>query len=208
MDVSHFLTDIEGFVRDDGAIAVAVVLFLEAIGVPLPGESLLIFSGILAGKGELAPASLFAAAWVGAVAGDNAGFLIGRFVGRRLILHHGARVGLTAARYEKVEAAFTRYGPATVAAARFVAVLRQLNGLVAGTGGMAWRRFAIFDALGAALWVAVWGGGAYLFGGALESRLVPFAEHVAAHVGAPTLLAAAGLVLIVVAGVFVLRRRR
>ena len=208
MDVSHLLADIEGFVRADGAVAVAVILFLEAVGMPLPGESLLIFSGILAGKGELAPATLFVAAWVGAIAGDNAGFLIGRFVGRRLILHYGARIGLTAARYEKVEAAFTRYGPVTVAFARFVAVLRQLNGLVAGTGGMEWRRFVVFDALGAAAWVAVWGGGSYLFGSALESRLVPFAEHVAAHVGAPTLLAAGGLVLIVVAAVFVLRRRR
>lgn len=208
MDVSHLLTDIEGFVRADGAIAVAVIVFLEAIGAPLPGESLLIFSGILAGKGELAPASLFAAAWIGAIAGDNAGFLIGRFVGRGLILRHGVRVGLTPARYETVEAAFARYGPVTVAFARFVAVLRQLNGLVAGTGGMDWRRFAIFDALGAAVWVAVWGGGSYLFGGALESRLVPFAEHVAAHVGAPTLLAAGGLLLLVVAAVFVLRRRR
>ena len=208
MDFSHLLADIEGFVRADGAVAVAVILFLEAIGMPLPGESLLIFSGILAGKGELAPAPLFVAAWVGAIAGDNAGFLIGRFVGRRLILHYGARIGLTAERYEKVEAAFTRYGPVTVAFARFVAVLRQLNGLVAGTGGMAWRRFVVFDALGAAAWVAVWGGGSYLFGGALESRLVPFAEHVAAHVGAPALLAAGGLVLIVVAAVVVLRRRR
>ncbi len=55
-----------------------------------------------------------------------------------------------------MEAVFARYGPVTVAFARFVNILRQLNGVVAGMLKMGWRRFLVFNALGGALWVSVW----------------------------------------------------
>jgi membrane protein DedA with SNARE-associated domain len=71
------------------------------------------------------------------VLGDNVGYWIGRKLGRAAVSRHGARIGLTAARFDAVEAMFARYGAATVAFARFVNILRQLNGVVAGTLGMA-----------------------------------------------------------------------
>ena len=64
-------------------------------------------------------------------------------------------------RFDAVERVFARYGAATVAFARFVNVLRQLNGIVAGTLGMEWQRFLVFNALGAALWVTLWVLGAF-----------------------------------------------
>lgn len=196
--MEHLFGSLEPFVHAYGAFAVGVVLFFESLGAPLPGESLLVFSGLLAAKGEVSLTGLLAAAFVGSMMGDNAGYLIGRAVGRRLVIHHGARVGLTEARYLKVEAAFDRFGPAAVAFARFFNVLRQLNGIVAGTAGMAWPRFLVCNALGAALWVGVWGLGAYFFGDKIEGglkhlgRLVrdPSTE-VALAVGAAALVAAA-----------------
>ena len=63
---------------------------------------------------------------------------------------------MTAERLRKVEAVFARYGPLTVGFARFLNVLRQLNGVVAGTMAMDWRRFLVFNAFGGALWAVAW----------------------------------------------------
>ena len=64
----------------------------------------------------------------------------------------------------KIEEVFARYGPVTVAFARFVNILRQLNGVVAGTLNMDWRQFLIFNAVGGALWVLVWGFAGFYLG--------------------------------------------
>src|SRR5262249_41510852 len=100
--------------------------------------------------------ALLICAWAGAVLGDNVGYLIGRKLGRAAVARYGAKIGLDGARFAAVEGVFARYGAATVAFARFVNVLRQLNGVVAGTLGMSWSRFLLFNALGAALWVGLW----------------------------------------------------
>ncbi|MFL9828466.1 DedA family protein [Rhodoplanes sp. SY1] len=154
--LTHLVAALEPLIRDYGAGAVAVIILLESLGLPLPGETLLVFASALAGRGELSLPTLMAGAWIGAVMGDNIGYLIGRYGGRALVLRFGSTIGLDAARLATVEAAFARWGPVTVAGARFVAVLRQLNGIVAGTLGMAWRRFLVFNAIGAALWVGAW----------------------------------------------------
>jgi membrane protein DedA with SNARE-associated domain len=95
-------------------------------------------------------------AWAGSVLGDNVGYVIGRTLGRATISRYGAKIGLTDARMRAIERIFARYGSATVLFARFFSILRQLNGIVAGTLGMSWWRFLLFNAIGAALWVAVW----------------------------------------------------
>ncbi|MBV8793142.1 MAG: DedA family protein [Pseudolabrys sp.] len=137
---------------------------LESFGMPLPGESLLVFAAIMAGRGKLSFPVLLFAAWAGAVVGDNIGYWIGHSVGNTFITRYGARIGLTQARLTKVEAVFRKYGVITVAFARFVNVLRQLNGIVAGTLEMHWWTFVIFNAVGGALWVAVWAGSGFYFG--------------------------------------------
>jgi membrane protein DedA with SNARE-associated domain len=147
-----------------GYAAVFGALLLEAFGLPLPGETALIAGAALAGEGKLHLAPLLACAWLAAVLGDNIGFAIGRFGGRRLIVRYGAKIGITESRLVRVEAVFRRYGGAVVLVARFFALLRQLNGIVAGTVGMGWWRFLSYNAVGAALWVSAWGFGVYYFG--------------------------------------------
>ena len=122
----------------------------------VPGESLLIFASVLAGRGEISLPALIVSAWVGSVTGDNLGYLIGRKFGRATVLRYGAKVGLTDERFRGIESTYIRYGYATVVFARFFSVLRQLNGILAGILGMSWWRFALLDAVGAALWVMVW----------------------------------------------------
>jgi membrane protein DedA with SNARE-associated domain len=155
-EFSHILGTLEPWVHEYGAGAIFLILTLESFGAPLPGESLLIVAAILAGRGEISFPALLFSAWAGAVTGDNIGYLIGRMLGHKLLLRFGGMVGLKSERLRKVEAIFARYGAVTVSFARFFAILRQLNGVVAGSLEMDWRRFLLFNALGGALWVVVW----------------------------------------------------
>jgi len=155
-EFGHVMRALEPWLHHYGDAAIFLVLTLESLGLPLPGESLLIVAAILAGRGELSFFGLFFSAWAGAVLGDNIGYLIGRILGRHLLRRYGKKIGLTAERLGRVEAMFVHYGPLTVGFARFLNVLRQLNGVVAGTLEMDWRRFLVFNAFGGALWVLVW----------------------------------------------------
>ena len=102
--------------------------------------------------------------FVAAVAGDNIGFAIGHFGGRALALRWGRYVFLTAERLDKAAAFFDRHGGKIIVVARFIEGLRQANGIVAGISGMHWRRFVVFNVIGAALWVGVWVSVGYLAG--------------------------------------------
>lgn len=155
-DIESLLGSITPLVRDYGAVAVMIVLTLESLGMPLPGETLLIFASALAAHGDISFPSLLVLAWTGAVLGDNIGYTIGKVFGRHLVLRYGGIIGLNAKRMSTVEALFARYGAVTVCFARFFSILRQLNGIVAGTLGMDWRKFLAFNALGGALWVLAW----------------------------------------------------
>lgn len=165
MSFAHLFSDAEAFLSAHGPVAVGVIIFLESFGLPLPGETMLILSGAMAGRGEMHLVPLIAFAWSAAVAGDCVGYVIGMRLGRSLLIHHGGRIGLTEARYARVERAFNRYGPIAVAFARFFDILRQLNGIVAGTAGMPFVRFLMFNMIGATLWVGLWSIGSYVFAG-------------------------------------------
>ena len=161
--MEHLVAGLEHFVSDYGVVAVFVILTLEALGAPVPGETLLIFASVLVGRGDMSLPKLLILAWAGSVLGDNIGYWIGRKLGRAAVSRYGAKIGLDAARFDAIEGVFARYGGATVAFARFFNVLRQLNGIVAGTLGMDWWRFLLFNAAGAALWVGLWVLGAFYF---------------------------------------------
>ena len=164
LDIAQLISDAEPLIRHYGVLVVTVVLTFESFGAPLPGESLLIVASVLAGRGDISFPALLFFAWLGAVLGDNIGYVIGKMLGRAAILRYGQKIGLTTDRLQKIEEIFTRFGPATVAFARFVNILRQLNGVVAGTLNMDWRRFLIFNALGGALWVLFWGFAGFFLG--------------------------------------------
>ncbi len=160
------------FIAQYGYGALFGVLFAESFGLPLPGEAFLITASFLATQGQLNIWLVGLTAWIAVVLGDNAGYAIGRFGGRRLIIRHGARVGISAERLNKTERFFSHYGPEIVIVARFFPVLRQLNGIVAGSAGMSWKRFVSYNALGGLLWVGVWSSGVYYFGSQIETWLM------------------------------------
>jgi membrane protein DedA with SNARE-associated domain len=148
-----------------GYLAVGGLVFLEDFGVPVPGETVLIAAAIYAGAGRLNVAAVGALAFVAAVVGDNIGYVIGRFGGRELVVRWGRYVFLTPERLALAEDFFGRHGGKVVTVARFIEVLRQANGIIAGTSRMPWkRRFLPFQMLGAALWVGLWTSVGYLAG--------------------------------------------
>jgi membrane protein DedA with SNARE-associated domain len=155
--------DVEHLIMVYGALALFVVIYFESFGVPLPGESALIAASLLATRGDLDLGHVFLAAFLGGVLGDSTGYLIGHVGGRRLLERYGPLVKLTPERLAQVESLAHRRGFLMVLTARFVVVLRQLNGLVAGSVGMPWTHFVAANGLGGALWAGLWTLGPYYF---------------------------------------------
>jgi membrane protein DedA with SNARE-associated domain len=151
-----------------GYLGIALVVFIESFGVPAPGETAIIAGATYAGRGHLNVMLVAMVAFLAAVTGDSLGYLIGRTGGRPLVLRYGRYVRLTPQRLDHVETFMTRHGPKVVVVARFVEGLRQFNGIIAGATGMPWARFLLFNAVGAAAWVAVWTTGGYLAGNHLS----------------------------------------
>lgn len=160
-DLAH---TVHQYIRDYGYLAVFVGIFLEDFGLPVPGETLLVTAAAVAAKEGLNIWMIAGFAWVGAVLGDNIGFLIGHSGGHALLIRHGSRIGITAKRLAKVERFVERYGAPVIVVARFVVIARQLNGIAAGSLGMHWLKFLTFNCIGAALWVGFWSTLAYWLG--------------------------------------------
>ena len=121
---------------------------------------MLIAGAVLASHGSLNIYWLLLVAWAGAVNGDGIGYLVDAKGGNKLLTRYGGRIGITEERFQKVEA-FFRSATATSSSCsrQFFVILRQFNGIVAGTAGKYVRpRFFIYNAIGSALWVGFWGG--------------------------------------------------
>ncbi len=156
---------LHGLVQGHGTWVVAVIIFLESMGVPLPGESLLIAAALYAatvGGLNIGWVVLFAA--IGAIMGDNAGYLLGREIGRRALVRWGSKVGLTDERLTLGEYLFDRHGPKLVFFGRFTAFLRTVVALLAGAVHMPWPRFLFWNAVGGICWTCLYGFGAYFLG--------------------------------------------
>jgi membrane protein DedA with SNARE-associated domain len=159
-----FLNALSSPLQHYGLWVIFLLIMLEDFGIPVPGETILIAGAIYAGAGRLNIVAVGIVGFVAAIIGDNIGFAIGHFGGRALALRWGKYVFLTEERLDKAEGFFDRRGAIVITFARFVEGLRQANGIIAGITGMHWRRFLIFNALGAALWVGTWVSLGYLAG--------------------------------------------
>ncbi len=160
---------------------VAVVVAFEAMGVPLPGESLLIGGGIYcATTHKLSIAWVLVAASIGAIVGDNAGYAIGRSAGTRVLVRYGRRFGITEDRMTLGRYLFRRYGGSVVLIGRFVAVLRTFVALLAGANRMPWPRFLIWNAIGGIVWSVGYGLAAYEAGELIRRVEAPAAIAMAA----------------------------
>jgi membrane protein DedA with SNARE-associated domain len=164
--MSHSILDLlRNAVVHYGYWAVGAALLLENAGVPVPGETILLLASFLAySQQELQLGWIIAVATIAATLGDNLGFALGYYGGRPLLERYQALFRIQQTTLERGERLFARYGAVTVFFARFVFGMRIIAGPMAGVLRMPWRRFLIFNFLGAALWVTVISGAGYLFG--------------------------------------------
>lgn len=189
--MSGFLAGFEQLLAEYGVAALFVTVTLESLGAPLPGESAIVAAAAGAALGKVSIVHVALTAFLGSVLGDNIGYLIGRRFGRPVILRYGRRLGITEAAVARAENIMRRRGPIIVVVARFVVLLRQLNGLVAGTSRMPWTHFLAANVVGAALWVGVWTTLAYRLG--READALPWIWH---HLGLIAAVVVPGLILV------------
>lgn len=141
----------------------------ESAGLPVPGETALLVSAVLAGDGRLAPWGVALAGFTGAVLGDNLGYWAGRRFGLRLARLPVLRRLYTPDRLAAAERLSAGRGAFTaVFLARFAVVLRVLGGPLAGMHRMPWPRFLLANAAGAAVWTGLVVTAGLLIGGNLH----------------------------------------
>jgi membrane-associated protein len=164
--MAHHMVDIlrEAIVHY-GYWAIAVALLLENTGIPVPGETVLLLASFLAySQHELQLSSIIIVGTVAATLGDNLGYAVGRRGGRPLLERYRELLCIRPATLERGDRLFAQYGAVAVFFARFVFGLRIVGGPLAGVLRMSWKKFLLFNFLGASLWVTAVATVGYLFG--------------------------------------------
>ena len=168
------LSNLPDLISTYGCWVVAVVVTLESMGVPLPGETMLVAVAINAAQtGQPHIAAVIGAAAAGAILGDNIGYWIGRQFGYPLVVRYGRFIRLTEPRIKLGQYLFLRYGGRIVFLGRFVAEIRTFGALLAGINCMDWRRFLAANAASGITWATVYGLGGYLIGDQVPRLLGP-----------------------------------
>ena len=159
-----------------GYWAVFVFIAIESMGIPFPGETMLLVAAIYAGTTHrLSILLVIVAAASGAILGDNLGFIIGRVGGYRLLRRYGHYIRLDERKLKLGQYLFMKHGGKVVFFGRFVAVLRAWAAFLAGTNRMRWPGFLLFNALGGIVWATLFGLGGYYLGDSIHRLTGPVA---------------------------------
>ncbi len=152
-----------------GYAAVFAFVMVESLGVPFPGETMVITAALYAGvTHNLSVWLIWAAAAAGAIVGDNIGFGIGYWGGYRILLRYGPKIRLNEAKLKVGRLVFAEHGGKVVFFGRFVSILRTYAAFLAGSNRMAYPRFFAFNASGGILWSGIYALGFYYAGSALK----------------------------------------
>jgi len=174
-----------GLIGTSGYAVLFLLVGLESLGIPLPGETALVTAAALAALGHGSISAVIATAVLGAVLGDNGGYWIGRKGGIALVRRFGRVLHLNESHLARAHAFFERHGPKAVFLGRFIALLRTWAALLAGAARMPYGTFILYNALGAVCWAGGVGTLGYVF-----ARNLPRLEH---YLGQATL---AGVLLV------------
>src|SRR4051812_30113332 len=147
-----------------GYLFIAVFLFVESFGVPIPGETALVTAAALAGGGKLNIVGVFLAATFGSVTGGVTGYWVGQRGGQAIVIRFGRALRLDEQRLERARKFFEEHGASALIVGRFIAVVRSFLGIFAGVAAMPERRFTIYNALGGLIWSLTFSAVGYLFG--------------------------------------------
>jgi undecaprenyl-diphosphatase len=199
VDVEKVLEDVSQALGAWTYLLVAGFAFAETgafVGLLVPGETVMILGGAVAGQGAIDVYILIAIAWAAAFAGDSTSFFVGRRLGREFLMRHGPRFGIGRERLEQVDDYFDRHGGKTIFIGRFVGFVRAFAPFIAGSSGMRYRVFAPYSVLGTGIWVSSAIVLGYLFSRSIDSVL--------SYAGKGAF--ALGALIVIVVGVVALRR--
>src|SRR5919112_2860110 len=202
LDLQSLLHDISHTLGAWTYLLVGLFAFAETgafVGLVVPGETVMLLGGAVAGQGAIDIYLLIAIAWFSAWLGDTTSFFLGRRLGREFVLKHGPRVGISHERFEKVEEYFDRHGGKTIFIGRWISLVRAFAPFIAGSSGMQYRGFVPYSVLGTGLWASL-----HILVGYFFSRSIETAGHYAAR-GAFLL---ATLIALVVGTVYLVRYLR
>ncbi len=156
---------LRGAVVQYGYWAVGAALLLENSGIPVPGETILLLASFLAySEHDLRLPWIIIVGTIAATLGDNLGFALGQRGGRPLLARYQSIFRIQQSTIQRGERLFARYGALTIFFARFVFGMRIIAGPLAGVLRMPWKKFAVFNFMGAAVWVSVISCVGYFFG--------------------------------------------
>jgi membrane-associated protein len=162
-------------------VALWFVIFAEtglAVGFFLPGDSLLVVSGLFAAAGKLNIWFVLIAFFLGSAIGDSTGYWTGRVMGKTLFNREDSFI-FKPSRVEKAHAFFEKYGPKTVILARFVPIVRTFAPIVIGAAEMPYSKFLTYSILGGLLWINSMVLAGYFLGGVIENALgIKLEDHI------------------------------
>jgi undecaprenyl-diphosphatase len=202
LDLQGLLEDFSNALGAWTYLIVGAFAFAETgafVGLVVPGETVMLLGGAVAGQGAIDIYLLIAIAWFAAWAGDTTSFFLGRRLGREFVMRHGPRVGISHERFERVEDYFSRHGGKTIFIGRFISLVRAFAPFIAGSSGMRYRAFVPYSVLGTGLWAS-----AHILIGYFFSRSI---ETAAKYAGKGAFLLAT-LIVVVSVTVFLYRHFR
>jgi undecaprenyl-diphosphatase len=194
LDLQSLLEDLSNALGAWTYLIVGAFAFAETgafVGLVVPGETVMLLGGAVAGQGAIDIYLLIAIAWFSAWLGDSTSFFIGRRLGREFVLKNGPRFGIGHERFEKVEDYFSRHGGKTIFIGRFISLVRAFAPFIAGSSGMRYRAFVPYSILGTGLWAS-----AHILVGYFFSRSI---ESAAKYAGRGAFVLATTIVVIVAA---------
>jgi membrane protein DedA with SNARE-associated domain/membrane-associated phospholipid phosphatase len=201
-DLQRLLEDVSNTLGAWTYLLVGLFAFAETgafVGLVVPGETVMLLGGAVAGQGAVEIYLLIAIAWFAAWMGDTTSFFVGRRLGRGFVIRNGPRFGIGRDRFERVEDYFSRHGGKTIFIGRFVGVVRAFAPFIAGSSGMRYRNFVPYSVLGTGLWST-----AHILIGYVFSRSI---DTAAEYAGRGAFLLGA-LIVAVVGSVLLYRRLR
>jgi membrane protein DedA with SNARE-associated domain len=187
--IIHFL---QGALESYGYIIVFLAIMIESMGVPFPGETMLLIASAVCGTAgsSLSIVGVISSAAGGAIVGDSLGYWIGREGGRKVIKKYGKFVGLTEDRYAKAQEYLKKHGGKAVFFGRFVSIARTWIAVLVGAHHFNYPQFLIYNVLGGVVWAVIYGTIGYVAGTNL-----PLVEKWVSRAGITLTIIAAGVIV-------------
>jgi membrane protein DedA with SNARE-associated domain len=195
-DFENSLARVQPLLERYGYGAAFAAVMAEGMGIPTPGQTLLVAGALEAAEGRMSIALLLVLVIIAAVVGNSVGYAIGRWGGRAAL----EKLKVNPARQQRFDDLFKRRGGMVILLARFLDGFRQLNGIVGGVLRMPWWTFTAYNVAGAILWTCAWGLGSYYLGRDIHVIAAFFHQHRA-------LLLAVGVAIVVALVVYLVRAK-